>query len=265
METQSDYGTGLGRLADPEDDLLPIAFETDYRFSDESRYDAIKQDSHQVELIATYEKGTGLRVYYQLYNPWDVPFEQRIPLAGYSPPEGTPDLGVRVIPASVVHERLASASTRSPALSDFEDPAPLPGLRLAPRGFHLRRGPRLPRRARVRVDPRRADSDALLPALRRDRRGHRNHDRVPGSRGLRRPHLTAPKSHRTARRECSFPMEGGLVSRAGHARPGGAPGVRRRTIRSCVAPASVGGCREKGGCRPVRLGAFGHGYELHQL
>ena len=93
---QSNYRTGLARLADPEDDhLLPIAFGTEYRLTAGSGYDAIMQDSKQVRLISAYEKEVGLRVHYQLYNSWTVPFVQQVPLAEYTPPDGSPDLGVR--------------------------------------------------------------------------------------------------------------------------------------------------------------------------
>jgi hypothetical protein len=69
-----------------------------------------------------------LRVYHQLYNPWSIPFVQRIPLAGYAEHEGEPELGVRVIPSRAVHARLGMDPRRSPRLSDFADLDVLPPL-----------------------------------------------------------------------------------------------------------------------------------------
>ena len=125
-ETLVDYEIGFARLADPEDQLLSMAFDTEFRFTDESAYGAIRQPSNQVTAIADYEKQVGLKVYYQLYNPWLVPFVQRIPLTGYVAPDGVPDLGVRIVPAPLLRTRLGFNSRPNPLLSDLADIAPLP-------------------------------------------------------------------------------------------------------------------------------------------
>jgi hypothetical protein len=127
-EGQADYRTGIARLADPEDDVLSLSFPTEYRFSSKSRYDAITKDSNQVGLIDQYQQQTRLRVYYQLYNPWTVPYAQDIPLAGYAPPTGSPTLGVRVIPADRLHSALAASETLHPSLAELEQLAPLPSF-----------------------------------------------------------------------------------------------------------------------------------------
>ena len=120
------------RLVDYE-----IGFDAEFRFTDKSRYGALQRDSDQAQAIETYQKQARLKVYYQLYNPWSVPFVQRVPLAGYIPPVGTPELGVRVIPSSVVHATMSGLSERSPALHDLADVPPLPGYGLAARAVHL--------------------------------------------------------------------------------------------------------------------------------
>jgi hypothetical protein len=126
-ETLVDYEIGFARLADPEDRTLSIGFDTEFRFTDESRYGAIRQSSDQVAAIADYEKEVGLKVYYQLYNPWLVPFVQRIPLIGYyAENDGAPDLGVRIVPASLLRTRLGVDSRPSPVLSDLAAIPPLP-------------------------------------------------------------------------------------------------------------------------------------------
>jgi len=125
-ETQVEYEIGFARLADPEVLAVPIGPSTDFRFTEDSRYGALRRESDQVGAITDYQRDVGLRVYYQLYNPWTVPFEQRIPLAGYSPPEGIPDLGVRVAPAQAVHAVLDRQDGATPRLRDVADLSPLP-------------------------------------------------------------------------------------------------------------------------------------------
>jgi hypothetical protein len=73
-----------------------------------------------VSAIADYQKANKLRVYYQFYNPWDVPFTQRIPLSGYSTPSGEMNFGVRIMPANVVHDALGNRTKSwTPKLSDL--------------------------------------------------------------------------------------------------------------------------------------------------
>jgi hypothetical protein len=125
-EIPLDHEIGLARLADPEFLALPVGPSTKFRFTEDSRYGALRRDSNQVGAIADYQKEVGLRVYYQLYNPWTVPFTQQIPLAGYVPPEGAPELGVRVLPAQAVHGKLDQQAGATPRLRDFADLSPLP-------------------------------------------------------------------------------------------------------------------------------------------
>lgn len=127
-ESRSDYLTGMARLADPEDDALSIAFATEFNFSSGSRYEAITKDSDQVAVIARYEQEQSLRVYYQLYNPWTVPFTQRIPLAGYEPATGSPALGVRIVPAGKLHAVLTESATRHPSLGELEQLGAVPAF-----------------------------------------------------------------------------------------------------------------------------------------
>jgi hypothetical protein len=125
-ETMTDYRIGFGRLADPEDERLPIALERVFRFSDGSRYGAIARASEQVRRIERYQRDVGLPVFYHLYNPWEVPMEQRIPLTDATPPAGMPPLGVRVLPASVLHRMLPGASANHPSLADLASADGLP-------------------------------------------------------------------------------------------------------------------------------------------
>jgi hypothetical protein len=125
-EVRVDFEIGLARLADPEDEALSIAFDTEFWFTEDSRYGALDVKSDQVKAIKKYEREAKLKVYYQLYNPWSVPFVQRIPLNGYKPPHGTPELGIRVLPSRVVHTTLRELGERNPALHNLAEVEPLP-------------------------------------------------------------------------------------------------------------------------------------------
>lgn len=122
-ETRGDFETGIARLADPESFSLSVGLARSYTFEAESRYNALRLDANQGKAIEDYEKDRRLRVYYQLYNPWSVPWAQTIPLNGYSAPAGAPDLGVRIVPSSTLRSHVAH--DRSPRLSDV---AGAPGL-----------------------------------------------------------------------------------------------------------------------------------------
>ncbi len=107
-EHKIDYEIGFARLADPEILARSIAVEAEFEFNAGCKYGALKAGSKQVHAIDAFTKRSGMAVYYQLYNPWAVPFVRRIPLAGYSEPEGEPQVGTRIVPASVVHRLLAT-------------------------------------------------------------------------------------------------------------------------------------------------------------
>ncbi len=119
-ETPVDFEIGLARLADPEDDALSMALQTDFRFDEDCAYNQITPGSGQVERIDEYERDVKLKVYYHLYNPWSIPFEQRIPLAQYVDYDGHPDIGVRVIHSRTIHARLDTESRHPPRLGDLE-------------------------------------------------------------------------------------------------------------------------------------------------
>lgn len=118
-ETLSDYEIGFARLADPEVLARPINLDQEFTFGEGSKYGAVKSGSEQVDHIGEYQNKTGLKVYYQLYNPWTVPFQQRIPLRGIEQPSDPLSHGVRIVPAETLHTLLASKPERySPTLAD---------------------------------------------------------------------------------------------------------------------------------------------------
>jgi len=109
-----------------------MALQTDFRFDEDCAYNQITPGSEQVERIDEYERDVKLKVYYHLYNPWSIPFEQRIPLAQYVEYDGQPEIGVRVIPSRTIHATLDTESRHPPRLRDLEALEGLP-----PRGWRL--------------------------------------------------------------------------------------------------------------------------------
>src|SRR6266550_100814 len=105
-EGRCDYELGFARLADPEQLGRAIAVQAEFRFDQQSRYGAIIPGSEQDKAIKEYEKRSKLPVYYQLYNPWSLPFVQRIPLADYAKPQSPIEMGVRIVPAKALHALL---------------------------------------------------------------------------------------------------------------------------------------------------------------
>lgn len=106
-ERRIDYEIGFARLADPEDLARSIDFTAEFEFTVDCEYGALTAGSDQVKAIKEYERSNRLRVYYQFYNPWNVPFSQRIPLRKYARPPGKLAFGSRVVSAKSVHAFLA--------------------------------------------------------------------------------------------------------------------------------------------------------------
>lgn len=102
-EHRLDYEIGFGRIADPEDLARSLAVQTEFEFNDDCRYGALIGGSDQVRAIREYEQQTETPVYYQFYNPWSVPFTQRVPLDCYSTFDDPISLGTRVYTASEIH------------------------------------------------------------------------------------------------------------------------------------------------------------------
>jgi hypothetical protein len=120
-EDKIDYEIGFARLADPESLQQSVAIQAEFEFDENCRYGALIANSDQVKAITDYQKQNKTPIYYQLYNPWQIPFAQRIPLSQFKRPSGKMKLGTRVIPAADVHKLLAGhVSGRKPSLSDLK-------------------------------------------------------------------------------------------------------------------------------------------------
>ena len=124
-EDRIDYEVGFARLADPEALKQSVAVQAEFHFDDSCRYHALSANSDQVRSIAEYEKQNETPIYYQFYNPWRIPFTQRIPLSQFGRPPGTLDLGTKIIPARDVHKMLVGCvAGRRPTLADVHNLCP---------------------------------------------------------------------------------------------------------------------------------------------
>jgi hypothetical protein len=115
-----DYMIGIGRLADRVDPQVPLSSQRTFHFDDQSRYQQLQSDSHQVGAIDEYSEWRDIPVYYSLYNPISVPYTALYPMASQSTPLGGNDVGCRIIPATNVHTVLSSRSGNwSPTFKDL--------------------------------------------------------------------------------------------------------------------------------------------------
>jgi hypothetical protein len=118
-EDRIDYEIGFARLADPESLQQSVAVQAEFQFDEDCRYGALAAKSEQIKAIVDYEKQNKTPVYYQFYNPWRVPFTQRIPLSQFRRPPGELSLGTRIIPARSVHKLLGRyVSGQKPTLGE---------------------------------------------------------------------------------------------------------------------------------------------------
>jgi hypothetical protein len=116
-----DFQTGFARLADPELLKQAVAVQAEFRFSEQCKYGALEGESDQIKAITEYQNAEKIPVYYQFYNPWAVPFVQRIPLTRYGRPAGDLELGTRIIPSAQIHHLLGQHAARhKPSLAEIK-------------------------------------------------------------------------------------------------------------------------------------------------
>jgi hypothetical protein len=97
---------GIGRLVDRIEPIRPLAIGRKYAFTQESVYGAIAAGSQQVQHITGYEFHSSIPVYYNLYNPPDLPYHSTVPRLALEKVDVFPTLGCRVLRAADVHAAL---------------------------------------------------------------------------------------------------------------------------------------------------------------
>jgi hypothetical protein len=120
-EDRLDYEIGFARIADPESLQRSVAVQAEFEFNENCLYGALAANSDQIKAITDYQKKNKTPVYYQFYNPWRIPFTQRIPLSQFKRPSGKLTLGTRIVPASEVHRLLAGyVDGQKPSLGEVK-------------------------------------------------------------------------------------------------------------------------------------------------
>ena len=106
-ETQEDIIIGISTLVQGEPRGLPISRPINYDFDKESKYKAFKKLDTQFSAISQWNQENEVPVHYMFYNPWKLPFSQKVPLSKYQTPSGYCKLGTRTIPSEVLFQHLA--------------------------------------------------------------------------------------------------------------------------------------------------------------
>lgn len=123
-DLEVDYETGFARLADPESNP-PLYVKTNYTFDENCRYGALLADDDQFKAIKQWTKVRKIPVYYQFYNPAQLPWNQSYPLRPESRKIRDYSFATRVLPAVDVIARLKDKPKNySPSVLDLssEDP-----------------------------------------------------------------------------------------------------------------------------------------------
>lgn len=102
---EEDIQRGIFRFIEEDANQVPLLSQRAYEFDTKSRYRAISDDD-QVKAIELFMERRKIKVYYMLYNPWEVPMRIEHPLERWFEPKSDPSAGVRVLPAKSVLDLL---------------------------------------------------------------------------------------------------------------------------------------------------------------
>jgi hypothetical protein len=105
-EDEFDVAWGMNRFIRREDKQAIGTLHSQFSFSEDSVYGAMRAGSHQVQAIDSLNRDFGKAVYYLLYNPNEIPISISYPLKERIR-LGSPAIGGRVLDADHVHQALA--------------------------------------------------------------------------------------------------------------------------------------------------------------
>ena len=115
-----DYMIGMARLSDPEDFHVPPHHGTTFEFNDSCTYSALKVRDEQWKAIKKYTEDSKVPVYYQFYNPLNIPYTVSVPFDGSTKVDTTLGFGTRIVPSQALFDRLEGmADGSSPKISDL--------------------------------------------------------------------------------------------------------------------------------------------------
>jgi hypothetical protein len=121
---RADYMIGIGRLVDRTEPRFPLSSQRTFRFDDASVYGALTAGSEQIGRIERYFELRAIDVYYGLYNPVTVPYQGLYPAAAATPLPSGNHMGLRVIPAPLVHSVTNTMPEgRAPSFGNMTFPA----------------------------------------------------------------------------------------------------------------------------------------------
>jgi hypothetical protein len=104
-EDEFDVAWGMNRFIRREDTQAIGTLHSQFSFSEDSIYGAMRAGSHQVQTIETLNRDFGKAVYYLLYNPHEIPVSISYPLKEKIRLD-PPAIGCRVLDADHVHQAL---------------------------------------------------------------------------------------------------------------------------------------------------------------
>jgi hypothetical protein len=120
-----DYMIGIGRLIDRTDPLLTLTVPRNFMFTGDCVYGAVTAGSEQVKRIDEYQRQHQLPVYYNLYNPPDVPFYGVVPRLLTDDVDKTPNLGCRILTSTQAHSALSNLPFgKTPSFSELSTNPP---------------------------------------------------------------------------------------------------------------------------------------------
>jgi len=110
----SDYVIGIARLSQRTDPLVPLTRQRAFSFSDDCVYGAMASGSQQVRHINEYIKKQRIPVFYNFYNPPQIPCSSLYPASAGAPFDFDNSLGCRVLRSTDAHDALANVVSGKP-------------------------------------------------------------------------------------------------------------------------------------------------------
>lgn len=111
---------GMGRLLVTEDEHEDVIKPRLLHFTESSKYKAFQKDNEQQQAMKAFQERFGMKMYYLLYNPLNIPYSVKMPVETH-PKFGRNEIGCRVIPKDFLDEALATYPAKhSPSLGDIK-------------------------------------------------------------------------------------------------------------------------------------------------
>jgi hypothetical protein len=116
-ESDPYHRQGMGRLLVTEDEHQEIVASKLLKYSETSRYRALKRGSEQQNAMREFSARHGIGIHYLLYNPSVIPWQIKTPVEQVP---SIPDnkVGCRVVPKPVVEGMLGKEPGYSPSYAD---------------------------------------------------------------------------------------------------------------------------------------------------